>query len=107
MYLFICYANRNRSKTAVEVFQSLARQKGIKKETASAGISTLAEQAVTVALLKKAELIFVMEYYMKEQIQNVYDIPAGKIINLNIPDMYERNDPVLVQILREEISKYI
>ncbi len=106
-YLFVCLANMNRSPTADDVFRGLAKSKGIKVKTDSAGLSFLSEKALDNGLAKTADLIFVMEEYMKDQIEQGYQVEPGRIIVLGIPDIYERNDPVLVKILLEKLEPWI
>ncbi|MEF8811366.1 MAG: hypothetical protein V5A47_10615 [Bacteroidales bacterium] len=106
-YLFVCLANMNRSPTAASVFQGLARSKGRDIHVMSAGISGWAVRPLNNDILKKADLIFVMEDYMKHEIQSIFSVDPGRIIILDIPDVYDRDDPVLVKILRENLEPYI
>jgi predicted protein tyrosine phosphatase len=106
-YLFICLANMNRSPTAEEVFRGLAKSKGIKVRTESAGLSFLSAKPLNKSLAKTADQIFVMETYMKEQIEQLYQIEPGRITVLEIPDIYEKNDPVLVKILLEKLEPWV
>ena len=106
-YLFVCMANMNRSPTAEEVFRGLAKSKGIPVKTESAGLSFLSSQGLNKHLVSEADLIFVMENYMKDQIIQIYNVDPGKIIVLDIPDIYERNDPVLVKILLDALEPYL
>jgi len=52
-------------------------------------------------------LIFVMEGYMKQSLLRDLDVPAGKIIVLGIPDIYEQDDPVLVSQLSDLLEPYL
>ncbi|MGM0530803.1 MAG: phosphotyrosine protein phosphatase [Bacteroidota bacterium] len=106
-YLFVCLANMNRSPTAATVFQELVQRKGLDVHVMSAGISGWAARPLNTDVLKKADLIFVMEGYMKYEIESIFSVEPGKIIVLGIPDNYDRNDPVLVKILRETLEPYI
>ncbi|MCF8336249.1 MAG: hypothetical protein K9H65_06575 [Bacteroidales bacterium] len=105
-YLFVCLANMNRSPTAEAVCQGLARSKGSNIQTSSAGLSGWAERPLKKEVAEKADLIFVMEDYMKKEISIAFSVASGKIIVLDIPDIYDRNDPVLVKILREKLEPY-
>lgn len=105
-YLFVCLANMNRSPTAAEVFQGLARKRGRDVVTLSAGVSPLAQQPLDASLVARADLIFVMEDYMRESILRDFDVKEGRIVVLDIPDVYEKDDPVLVKQLRDALEPY-
>jgi predicted protein tyrosine phosphatase len=105
-YLFICMANMQRSPTAEDVARGLAQANGVPAKAKSAGISPLAEQPINRELAKEADLIFVMEGFMKQYIEESYQVEPGRIIVLGIPDVYERNEPQLVRILTEMLRPY-
>ena len=106
-YLFVCAANRNRSPTAADVFRALATQAGLAIEVSSAGLSPLAERPVTKELADQADLIFVMEDYMARELETHYRQDPAKIVCLDIPDMYYRDDPILVHILKEALAPFV
>jgi predicted protein tyrosine phosphatase len=106
-YLFVCAANRNRSPTAADVFRALAARAGLEVEVSSAGLSSYADRPVTKELADSADLIFVMEAYMARELETRYDQNPAKIVTLDIPDMYVRNDPVLVYFLREALAPFV
>ena len=106
-YLFVCLANMNRSPTAAKVFQGLAKAGGQPVKTASAGVSPMARKPVTKELAERSDLIFVMEDYMKREILRAFDIEPGKIIVLDIPDIYDRDNPGLVKHLRDKLMVYV
>jgi|GEM_PF-803917 len=106
-YLFVCWANMQRSPTAEEVAKGLLEANGMKIKTKSAGLSPLSEQPINKTLVNEAGLIFVMEEYMKTFITKQYGIEPGRIINLDIPDIYEKNNPRLIQILTEKLKPFI
>lgn len=106
-YLFICAANLNRSPTAEAVFLALARQAGVEVEVSSAGLSPYAQRPVTRELVDRADLIFVMEDYMARELQTRYNLDPAKIVCLDIPDMYFRDDPMLVHILKEALAPFV
>ena len=97
----------DRSPTAERVFQEMARAKGVNVQTLSAGLSDWAVNPLTTDLVEKADLIFVMEDYMKHEIESGFSVDPGRIIVLGIPDTYYRNDPVLVKILRDALEPYL
>jgi predicted protein tyrosine phosphatase len=105
--LFICAANRNRSPTAEEVFRALAVQAGLDVKVSSAGLSPFSEKPVTKELADSADLIFVMEDYMARELETRYGQDPAKIVCLDIPDIYPRDDPLLVHILREALAPFV
>jgi predicted protein tyrosine phosphatase len=106
-YLFVCAANRNRSPTAAQVFRTLAAQAGFAVEVDSAGISPFSERPVTKELADRADLIFVMEDYMARELETQYGQDPAKIVCLDIPDVYYRDDPLLVHLLKEVLSPFV
>jgi predicted protein tyrosine phosphatase len=48
-----------------------------------------------------------MEDYMTRELEATYGQDPGKIICLDIPDLYERGDPMLVHLLREALKPYL
>ena len=105
-YLFICHANINRSKTAEQACQQIAEQYGLKIIVSSGGMSPACENPVTKKMVDKADVIFVMEDYMKTQLERKYKQNPGKIICLDIPDVFERGDPVLIRILQNALYEH-
>lgn len=104
--LFICSANKQRSKTAEDYFAS----KYDAHEFLSAGtnIKICRKEGTTVLtedLLEWAAVVYVMENRHLEQIQkhassNCYQ----KIKVLEIPDIYKYYDSNLITILEEKVS---
>jgi len=105
--LFLCYGNLNRSPTAANVAKRLADAKGLDINVASAGIAIYAENPISKFIADEADVIFVMEDYMKKLLEEYYGQRPEKIIVLNIPDIYPRNDPELVEILERELHHYL
>ncbi len=106
-YLFLCAANRNRSPTAEVVFRALAAQAGFEVEVSSAGLSSYAEKPVTKELADSADLIFVMEEYMARELETRYGQDPAKIISLDIPDTFFRDDPLLVHLLKQVLAPFV
>lgn len=106
-YLFVCAANRNRSPTAAAVFRALAAQAGLAVQVDSAGISPFSERPVTKELADRADLIFVMEDYMARELETQYGQDPTKIVCLDIPDMYYRDDPLLIHLLKEALAPFV
>ena len=106
-YLFVCYANEQRSKTAEEVCKRMAKERNLAIEVSSAGVSLGANNLLTKEQVNWADIIFVMDKYMQEEIQEDYGGKGKKIVCFNIPDIYHRNDPELVSILETELEEYL
>ena len=105
-YLFVCAANRNRSPTAERVFRALAAQAGVAVKVSSAGLSPFSENPLTKDLADSADLTFVMEDYMARELKTRYAQDPAKIVCLDIPDIYMRDDPLLVHILKEALAPF-
>jgi len=105
-YLFVCHANVHRSKTAEDVCRKIAEQYGLEISVSSAGMSQGSDNPVTKEMADEADIIFVMEDDMKTELERKYKQNPGKIICLDIPDLYERGDPVLIGILQHALYEY-
>jgi predicted protein tyrosine phosphatase len=106
-YLFICAANRNRSRAAERICSQLAEAKNRDIECESAGVHPLAVRPLTQETADGADTIFVMEGYMKEILETEFHQPARKVICLDIPDVYDIRDPVLEATLRKKNMPYV
>lgn len=95
--LFVCTVNRLRSPTAETLFSTWP---GV--EALSAGTDSEATRPLTAELVASADLIFAMEKHHRDKIRKRFKIrpPDGRIITLNIPDEYERDDPELIELLK-------
>ena len=102
--LFICTQNRLRSPTAEQVF---ADWPGI--EAQSAGLGNDAGNPVSPELLAWSHLIFVMEKSHRNKLTKKFraHLNGKRIICLDIPDDYDYMDPVLVQLLRAKVPRYL
>jgi predicted protein tyrosine phosphatase len=106
--LFICTANQNRSPTAESLFARSQRY-----EARSAGVSPLAVHPVTRELVEWADLIFVMDErsdrHRTQLLERFPDVEglAEKIVVLNIPDVYERDSPELIALLRRKLREWL
>lgn len=105
-YLFICSANKQRSKTAEDFFS----QKYPEHEFLSAGTNTKicrkeGTTELTEDLLQWADKVFVMEKKHLDQIKKHTGSKCySKIEVLNIPDIYKYYDTDLISILEEKVS---
>jgi predicted protein tyrosine phosphatase len=102
--LFICTQNRLRSPTAEQVF---ADWPGV--ETQSAGLGNDASTPVSPELLSWADLVFVMEKAHRNKLSANFraHLKGKRVICLDIPDEYEYMDPVLVQLLRSKVVRFL
>ena len=94
--LFICNQNENRSKTAEEIFKN-------KFETKSAGLYN--KKPVNEEQLSWADKVVVMEDEQRSEIAKRFPKQYIKkqIISLNIPDIYNYNNPKLIKVLSSNI----
>ena len=107
-FLFVCSANKQRSKTAEDHFSALYPEFNF----LSAGTNRkICEQEGTVFitedLVEWADLIFVMEEKHRKQItENSRQKPSSKIKVLNIDDIYKYNSKELILLLNEKLTHY-
>jgi len=100
--LFVCRANLQRSPTAEEIFED-------KYITKSAGMDQYSKKPIDKEMLKWADIVFVMEDWMKKEIGNRFpdQYINKRIISLDIPDMYYRMEPELIRELKQRVNNYI
>jgi len=106
-YLFVCYANVDRSPTAEAVCRSIAVENGLEIEASSAGTSRGAIRPVTKHIADLADMIFVMERGMVTEMVEEYGQDPAKILCLDILDTYERDEPELVGTLEHKLHEYL
>ena len=97
--LFICNQNQNRSKTAEEVFKG-------KFITKSAGLYTV--RPVTEKQIAWSDVVIVMEDEQRSEIAKRFpkQYLQKRILSLEIPDVYQCNNPELIQVLKEKVGEY-
>ena len=115
-YLFLCAYGQNRSPTAALMAQEIATGKHLDITMTYGCIKPSLDKleiCPTGPLKEKLRRhlegfakIFVMEEYMAEGIRKV-GVDMEKVHCLNIPDEYERNEPVLKSKLREKLEDLI
>lgn len=99
--LFCCAHNRTRSLTGEHL---LVPVEGY--EAKSAGICKGARVEVTQKLVNWADVIFVMEYWMKEYLLMHFRVKAAKIKVLGIIDGYFYGEPELVRKIAERLERH-
>lgn len=97
--LFICNQNKNRSKTAEEIFRG-------KYATKSAGLYV--PKPVSAQEISWADTVMVMEEGQRSEIGKRFPklYLQKRILSLDIPDVYSYNDPQLVKLLKLKMRKY-
>jgi predicted protein tyrosine phosphatase len=93
-----------RSPTAEQVFAQFPNV-----EAMSAGTNHDAETPLSGELVSWADLIFVMEKTHLTKLQKKYraSLKNARVICLNIPDDYEFMDPILVDILKTKVTRFL
>lgn len=102
--LFVCSKNQWRSPTAETVFRKLP---GL--SVRSAGTARSAKKAISVADIRWADLILVMEDKHKARLRAQFrdEVRFKKLHVLDIPDLYRYMDPDLVEILNDKVAPLI
>ena len=106
-YLFVCYANVDRSPTAEVVCRRIAAENNLDIEVSSAGTSDGATRPVTKRMADLADKIFVMEPDMVREMVEEYGQNPAKVVCLDIPDIYERDEPRLVGTLEQKLYEHL
>ena len=106
-FLFVCYANADRSPTAEAVCRRIATENGLEIEASSAGTSCGAYRPVTKKIADLADKIFVMEPEMATEMAEGYGQNPAKIVCLDVLDLYKRNDPGLLVMLEQKLYEYL
>lgn len=103
--LFVCSANKQRSKTTEDYFAS----KYSSHEFLSAGTNLKicrkeGTTELTEDLLKWADKVYVMERrHLDEILKHTFSKYYAKVEILNIPDIYKYYDTKLIEILNDKI----
>ncbi|MBC3881343.1 phosphotyrosine protein phosphatase [Undibacterium sp. LX40W] len=102
--LFICTQNRLRSPTAESIFAEWPNV-----ETDSAGLGNDAITPLSSEQIAWATMIFVMEKAHRAKLSKKFRtyLNGKRIICLDIPDEYEYMDPVLIQLLKSKVSRFL
>lgn len=102
--LFVCSRNRYRSPTAEALFADVP---GV--ETDSAGTADDAEQVVDAELLGWADLVVVMEGRHRRALTRKFGrwLKGKRVVVVDIPDRFERDDPELVALLRARVTPHL
>jgi predicted protein tyrosine phosphatase len=95
--LFVCNQNKNRSRTAEQLFKS-------RFETKSAGLFN--KNPVKASDLEWADLVIVMEDSQRSEISKRFpkQYMQKQILSLDIPDIYSYKQQKLVDVLNSKID---
>ena len=103
--LFVCSANKQRSKTAEDYFSEIYPK--LIFNSAGTNIKLCQKEGtnpISEIDLQNADLIYVMEYKHQKQINsNTENKYSKKIKVLNIPDIYKYYQIELIEILKLKI----
>ena len=102
--LFVCSENRLRSPTGEEVFSAYEGIDAI-------GCGTNADAACTISgdLIEWANIVFVMERSHRNKVSKKFKalLKGKKMVCLDIPDEYERMDPILIRLLENRVMRHL
>jgi len=102
--LFVCSKNKWRSPTAESVFRT---EEGL--QVRSAGTSRSARRTISVADIRWADLIIVMEDKHRARLRAQFrdEVRYKTVHSLDIPDLYRYMDPDLIELIRAKASPLI
>ena len=102
--LFVCSENRLRSPTGEEIFSEYEGVNAIGCGTNLDAITTISGD-----LIEWADIIFVMEKSHRNKISKKFKalLKTKRLICLDIPDEFERMDPVLIRLLENRVLRHI
>jgi predicted protein tyrosine phosphatase len=102
--LFVCSENRLRSPTGEEVFSAYDGINAI-------GCGTNVDAATTVSgdLIEWADIVFVMERSHRNKVSKKFRklLNGKKLVCLDIPDEYDRMDPILIRLLENRVMRHL
>jgi len=103
--LFVCTANRDRSRTAEDLYSDDPRY-----EVRSAGTAPFATIPISVELLQWADRVFVMSERLDQhetQIRLRFPSVRPKMVDLDIEDLWPRGHPELVKRLLKKLHSHL
>ena len=101
--LFVCSSNLDRSPASASLFKD-----NKKYESKSCGILPHAETVISEEAIKWADIIFCMEHEHKAFIfENFQKAIKKEIIVLNVPNTFERNNPELIDTLKNKLANFL
>lgn len=100
--LFVCSCNLDRSPAAASLFDGNKDY-----ESKSCGILPHSEVVISQDLIKWADIIFCMQDEHKFHILRTFRAFDKDIRVLNVSNDYLREDPLLLEELREKLKDYL
>ncbi|MEM7330283.1 MAG: protein tyrosine phosphatase [Pseudomonadota bacterium] len=102
--LFVCSKNQWRSPTAEAVFR---KTPGL--SVRSAGTSRAARKTISIADIRWADMILVMEDKHRARLRAQFrdEVRYKQVHSLDIPDLYRFMDPELIAILSDKVTPLI
>lgn len=102
--LFVCSANKLRSRTAEEMFRGM---QGF--HVRSRGTEPDARIRVTAGDIGWADIVFCMEKRHRDRLRQKYrqECDGKRIVCLFIPDEYDFMDPALVEVLKTRLRQHV
>jgi predicted protein tyrosine phosphatase len=102
--LFVCEGNLHRSPTAEQLYASTA---GLRVR--SAGTSPLARRELDEELLDWADVVCAMEPRITKILKRRFpdQMAAKDVLELNIPDNFQRMQPELLALLVEQLTPHL
>ena len=102
--LFVCSENKLRSPTGEAVF---SRYEGI--NAIGAGTNADADTVVSGDLIEWADIVFVMEQSHRNKVARKFKplLKGKKLVCLDIPDNYDRMDPLLIKLLENRVARHL
>ncbi|HLV40718.1 MAG TPA: hypothetical protein VKY37_00435 [Brumimicrobium sp.] len=108
--LFICSANKQRSKTADDYFSAKYDSERYQFDSAGTNLKICQKEGtnpLSEELIDWADLIFVMEKRHKQAISSfTKEKFDSKVKVLNIPDRYKYYQKELIEILEEKMNVF-
>jgi|TARA_R110000737_G_scaffold151521_1_gene180788 predicted protein tyrosine phosphatase len=109
--LFVCSANKERSKTADEYFSLKYDRDDYQFDSAGTNLKTCFQEGtnpLTEELVLWADIIFAMEKKHKTFISSITKEKCdSKIKTLNIPDRFKYYQKELIELLEEKMEPYL
>ncbi|WP_296459918.1 hypothetical protein [Rubinisphaera sp.] len=100
--LFVCGRNQWRSPTAETIYRNDDRF-----NVRSAGVSDQSSRKVTTKTVVWADVIFVMESDYGSRIRKTFrELKMPRIVNLEIPDVYQYMDQELIELIQQGVESY-